>query len=187
VEDTLTVHVPDERRRDLAEIAMTGLSATEAVSVDVLGSRLMITAAIGPSSLFYAMDGVDRHGEAGEVVEDDVLADLRDSVSKEELNESGLSDLRGIVSVRRSRSGEIASACGWINWPFDIAHLCVLTHPRHRGRGFAKMVGTDAINRAETAGLIPQWRARVPASKAVARGIGMTELGTQLRISVPSS
>ncbi|MFD6391459.1 GNAT family N-acetyltransferase [Nocardia sp. NPDC055029] len=49
-----------------------------------------------------------------------------------------------------------------------------------RGQGLARATASAAVAHASAAGLLPQWRARVPQSRAVARALGFRELGAQL-------
>ncbi|MFF1837374.1 GNAT family N-acetyltransferase [Streptomyces sp. NPDC058231] len=45
-----------------------------------------------------------------------------------------------------------------------------------RGRGLARITGSATVARALAAGLLPQWRARVPSSRRVALALGFREL-----------
>ncbi|WP_437441411.1 GNAT family N-acetyltransferase [Streptomyces aureus] len=51
-----------------------------------------------------------------------------------------------------------------------------------RGRRLARHAGSAAVAHALAAGLLPQWRARPPASRRVARSLGFRELGSQLSV-----
>ncbi|MEY9931919.1 RimJ/RimL family protein N-acetyltransferase [Catenulispora sp. GP43] len=77
--------------------------------------------------------------------------------------------------------GEIIAAAGYVAWPRRTAHMAILTAPRARGRGLAKVAASSAIEHALTAGMVPQWRARVPASLRVAEALGFAEVGVQIR------
>ncbi|MFB8062391.1 GNAT family N-acetyltransferase [Kitasatospora purpeofusca] len=59
------------------------------------------------------------------------------------------------------------------------AQLGVLTAPAWRGRGLARATGSAAVRHAPAQGLLPQWRARRPASRKVAVALGFSELGSQ--------
>jgi predicted GNAT family acetyltransferase len=63
-----------------------------------------------------------------------------------------------------------------------VAQLSVLCGDRRRGRGLAGVVAAAAVAEALGEGLLPQWRARPPASRRVARRLGFRELGTQLSL-----
>jgi hypothetical protein len=70
--------------------------------------------------------------------------------------------------------------------PAGVAHVSVLTAPSHRGRGPARSVAASAVADALAAGRFPQWRARPPASRRVARALGFRELGSQLSFDLGS-
>ena len=74
------------------------------------------------------------------------------------------------------------AAAGYLTWPGGVAHLSVLTDPACRGRGLAKLAGSLATADALACGLLPQWRARVPASIRVAASLGFVSCGSQLWI-----
>jgi RimJ/RimL family protein N-acetyltransferase len=74
------------------------------------------------------------------------------------------------------------AAAGYLTWPGSVAHLSVLTDPAFRGRGLAKLAGSSATADALACGLLPQWRARVPASIRVAARLGFVSCGSQVSI-----
>jgi RimJ/RimL family protein N-acetyltransferase len=80
------------------------------------------------------------------------------------------------------RGGQVVAAAGYTTWPGRVAHLSVLTDPAHRGQGLAAQAGSAAAADALSAGLLAQWRARVPASIAVAARLGFVTCGSQLSI-----
>lgn len=183
IEDTLTITAHDDAIAETVRAAVAGLDARVALDPDVLRTRLPpIVDTLGPTSLFYLPAPLRTPGPDAEVIDVDLAGALLDAAAPEELDESGLSRATSPLSVVRDADGAVAAACGYVHWPAGLAHLCVLTHPAHRGRGLARVVGAHATARAEVEGLIPQWRARVPASQAVARAIGFEEVGTQLRL-----
>jgi len=53
-----------------------------------------------------------------------------------------------------------------------------------RGRGLARATGSATVAHALAAGLLPQWRARRPASRRVAAALGFAEMGAQLSIEL---
>jgi len=48
--------------------------------------------------------------------------------------------------------------------------------------GHARRAAAAATRQAITENLLPQWRARPPASQALARSLGLIELGAQLSL-----
>ena len=102
----------------------------------------------------------------------------------EDADESGLADATAAVSVVLDGQGTVIAACGWRVWCGTTAHLGVLTAPYVRGQGAARVAASAAVPRALAAGLLPQWRARIPASRAVAAALGFVEVGAQLSLRV---
>lgn len=74
----------------------------------------------------------------------------------------------------------VLAAAGYRHWPAATAHFSVLTAPAARGRGLARVAASAAVTHALVAGRLPQWRARVPASRRVAQSLGFEELGVQI-------
>jgi GNAT superfamily N-acetyltransferase len=79
----------------------------------------------------------------------------------------------------------------WSRWSIDyesIAHLHVVTHPRHRGRGLGRAVVAAAAEHAFDAGLLPQYqtlRENAP-SMAIARKLAVVEYGSPVHIALCS-
>jgi GNAT superfamily N-acetyltransferase len=117
------------------------------------------------------------------------LASLIKAVSREDLEESAIETITSAAYVVRD-DGEPVAACGFQRWPRRgrplIAHMCVLTHPRYRGAGLGRRVAEAALVQATTDGLIAQWRALPIASQALARSLGLIQLGAQLSVRLES-
>ena len=141
--------------------------------------------ALGPATLAYC-DVAGFHPVASSAVElvpagGSDMEGLLARVSAEDADESGLAEITSPAFVVRSGLDVIAAA-GYRAWPGDTAHVSVLTVPAERGRGLARVVATASVTHALEAGLLPQWRARLQASRRVARALGFRELGSQLSI-----
>ena len=98
-----------------------------------------------------------------------------------EVEESGLGEITSPAFAVREH-GRIAAVAGYRDWPGQVAHLSVLTAAPARGRGLARVTASAAIAHALHRGKLPQWRARPPASRHVARALGFRELGSQASI-----
>ena len=179
---TVTASVPRaDLERPVAE-ALAGLTGTDATNPDVVVPRLPPTRAmIGPAALFYPPHGFSVPELAGvdEVTRSEVEAWL-EAASQDDLEESGVDELSGTVFGSRTASGELGAVCGYRHWPNDVAHLSVLASPRHRRQGHGQRAALAAIKRAMEEELLPQWRARPLASQALARSIGLIQVGAQL-------
>jgi hypothetical protein len=168
-------------RRSLAAVPAGSLTRPEAIK-----AVLPVTEVLGPATLAYvARDGF-RPAPAHHAVEQ--LApghrDLRElvrSAGPEDADESGLEEITSPAFVVREGT-DVVAAAGYRAWPAATAHVCVLTDPHWRGRRLARQTASAAVAHALAAGLLPQWRARPPASRQVARALGFRELGSQLSV-----
>lgn len=177
-EDTLTVLVPDERSVDIMRAAFADVSPYDAVTTAFLPPHVDT---LGPADVFFATGTIDADDvDTGTLVD---IASLLDAMPPDELAETGITDATSSLSIVHVDGAPVA-ACAWQEWPHGIAHLGVLTHPEHRGQGFAQRAGRHAVRHAQGTGLVPQWRARVEASKKVARRIGLAHLATQLSVQL---
>ena len=142
---------------------------------------------LGPAELAY-LDRPDFAPRSGEPVGAVALAEITDAVAAlehdagpDDVNEVGITDATSPLFVIW-RGTTVAAVCAYRPWVGRLAHMMVLTHPDHRGRGLAQRAATEAARHALEAGLIPQWRARVRASQAVAGALGYTTVGAQLSL-----
>lgn len=153
------------------------------------GVELAVDTVLGPAQLAYvdaanfdAGSGATGGTGPAEWVSSDALRELFDAADPAEVDESGLAGIgAGRVAVVRE-DGRIVAAAGHHQWPANTAHLGLLTARDARGRGLATRVAAAATADALAAGLLPQWRARVPASQRVAAKIGYRSLGHQLSV-----
>lgn len=185
VDGTTTACVP---RRDLERpvaAVLSGLTSQEATTPEIVRPRLPPTRGVlGPAVLFYPPDGFSLAAEVPGVedVSSDDVHELFRAVSPSELDESGLLEITGRVFASRAANLDLAAVCGYRRWPNDVAHLSVLAHPRHRREGHGRRAAAAAIRRAMDEHLLPQWRARPAPSQALARNLGLIEVGAQLSL-----
>ncbi|MFD8596725.1 GNAT family N-acetyltransferase [Kitasatospora sp. NPDC059646] len=178
---------PDERRARLLRAALREHPADLAGDAERLRPLLPIGDLLGPATLSYlAPDALLPHlGTVHQLPGDDPgLRDLEQRTGVADAEESGLAGLTSPVFAVLAEDGRVLAACGYRTWPFGIAHLGVLTDPAHRARGLARRAASPAARHALAAGLLPQWRARIPASRRVAARLGFRELGTQLSLFI---
>ncbi|WP_433355801.1 GNAT family N-acetyltransferase [Microtetraspora malaysiensis] len=145
-------------------------------------------ATLGPAWLSYLdrTDFVPMNGEVEQLpVEHPAVKELIVGVDQADADEAGLDAILSDAFVVRD-AGEVVSGCGYRPWLDTAAHLSVLTAPRRRGQGHARVAASAAAVDALDRGLVPQWRARVEASRRVARALGFRELGTQLSLRLPA-
>jgi GNAT superfamily N-acetyltransferase len=138
--------------------------------------------ALGPATLAY-LDAADyRSVKVDRVVGTGGGLDaLFTAAGADDVDESGLADITS-AAFTISDGGAVVAAAGYRDWLGRAAHLSVLTAPALRGRGLAAMVASAAVADALGHGLLPQWRARIEASRRVARTLGFVELGAQVSL-----
>ncbi|MET9919257.1 GNAT family N-acetyltransferase [Streptomyces sp. NPDC006435] len=162
---------------------------------------LPVTGVLGPAALSYVSPegfrpvGTDGStgrggptGTGGPVVEQlpcdhPELRRLERSVGDDEAGEAALDEITSPAFVVREH-GRVVAAAGYRIWPGRTAHIGVLTASEARGRGLARATGSATVAHALAAGLLPQWRARLPASRRVADALGFEELGFQLSVEI---
>ena len=181
---TVTACVPRPELRAPVVAALATLEWDDVTSPEIVTARLPPTRGrLGPAALFHPPAGfrVDDARTVEEAPVDEVRS-LFEEMPADELDESGLLEAKGTLFVSRSSTGAVAAACAYRRWPNDVAHLGVVTHPAHRRQGHGRLVATGALHRAIEEGLLPQWRARPLASQALARSLGLEQMGAQLSL-----
>lgn len=183
------VTAPSEEAAARIREAVGELSPDRLTDPEALGKVLPIGEFLGPAALAYVAADDFRPVAPGELcVEqeprgraelDDVVraADVKDA------DEAGLDEITSPTYVVRA-DGQAVAAAGYRGWPTRTAHLSVLTAPAWRGKGFARATGSAAVRHALDQNLLPQWRARLPASRRVAAGLGFSELGRRLSVEL---
>ncbi|MFI9233024.1 GNAT family N-acetyltransferase [Streptomyces rimosus] len=207
------VTAPDTAVARTLRQAFSTLPADALTCADTVRSVLPVAEVLGPAVLAYVTDDAFRPvpyegGVERLSAEHPDVKDLLGAVGPADAEEKGLAEvtspvfalrMRGETSEAPDRSNDtgcpdagppLLAAAGYRHWPRDAAHLCVLTAPERRGQGLARRVASAATAHALAAALLPQWRARPPASRRVARALGFQALGRQLSVrpeSVPPS
>jgi hypothetical protein len=185
LEETVTVAVPHDGLVGAVRSALVDCPPASTTSKDVVSRLPGVVEVLGPATLFFAVDApAPVHQRRVVQASLGELEGLLAAAPSDEVAESGLLDVTSSVSIIRDDDGSVIAACGYRHWPYGIAHLCVLTQPERRGEGAARAVAATAISLALDENLLPQWRARPEASKAVARALGLAELGEQLSLRV---
>ncbi|MBK3557424.1 GNAT family N-acetyltransferase [Streptomyces sp. MBT56] len=184
VGDAALITAPTDRAANSVRSGLTVAALTDPVTVARL---LPVADTLGPAVLGYlAPDALRPVGRTAAPTtclspEHASLRALLAEAGPSDAGESGLADVTSPVFVVRDGT-EVLAAAGYEHLTRDTAHLCVLTAPDARGRGLARQVAHAATAHALAAGLLPQWRARPPASRRVARALGYREVGRQLSV-----
>ncbi|MER7705723.1 GNAT family N-acetyltransferase [Kitasatospora sp. NPDC097605] len=179
------VTAPTGDAADRVREALAGVPASALTDPGALAKALPTGRLLGPAALAYVADAGFRPLAAAGVEQlpagHPELAGLERAAGAADADEAGLDEITSPAFAVRV-DGRVAAAAGYRRWPARTAHLAVLTAPGLRGRGLARAAGSAAVRHALAQGLLPQWRARVPASRRVAAALGFAELGFQLSV-----
>ncbi|MFE7531816.1 GNAT family N-acetyltransferase [Kitasatospora sp. NPDC057542] len=180
------VTAPSEEAAARIRKAVAELPADQLTDLEAVGRALPNGEFLGPAGLAYvAAEGFrPAAAPAGLRVEEGAggyfdLGDLEQVAGTADADEAGLDEMSSPAFVVRV-DGQVVAAAGYYEWPGRAAHVGVLTAPAWRGKGLARATGSAAVRHALAQGLLPQWRARVPASRKVAVALGFSELGSQM-------
>lgn len=180
--DRLLVTVPDPALALPVQDALNLLDLAACTDPVRLGAVFDIAETLGPASLGY-LDPHEFHPvETVDVVRrpatDPGIGQLLRAVTPAEAEDSGLDSVDSTAFLVRGAGGFVSGA-GYRRWPGGAAHVSVLTALTHRGEGLGKATASAAVAAALGEGLLPQWRARLPESRAVAAALGFREFGSQ--------
>ncbi|MFG3055498.1 GNAT family N-acetyltransferase [Kitasatospora sp. NPDC048239] len=182
------VTTPSEDAAETVRDALANLPVGALAGAHSVRGVLPVARVLGPAALAYVSDDGFRSAAGGLTVEQlpgghPELRELENLAGAGDSGEAGLSEITSPAFVIREE-GEVVAAAGYRSWPSRTAHVSVLTAPAWRGQGLARATGSGAVAHALAAGLLPQWRARVPASRRVALALGFRELGAQLSVEL---
>jgi GNAT superfamily N-acetyltransferase len=189
--DAVIATAPDHETARHVEQALGGLAVASLTDLAVLSGRLHITEIRGPATLAY-LDPADFRPQPATAparpvgLDDPAFRRLLFQAGAADLEESGLAEITSPAFTVRER-GDVVAAAGYRDWPCQTAHLSILTAEPARGRGLARAAASAAVTHAISAGKLPQWRARAPASRRVALALGFRELGSQASISIATA
>jgi RimJ/RimL family protein N-acetyltransferase len=183
IASTITAVVPRPELREPVIVGLTGVTAHEATTPEIIVERLPIARAmLGPAALYYPPPGFTLESQVAEEASRQELSVLCAAVDAEEFDESGLAHIESPAFASRSSEGALAAACGYRRWANGVAHLAALTHPANRRQGHGRRAATMAIAHAIERDLLPQWRARPVASQRLAQALGLVRVGAQFSL-----
>jgi RimJ/RimL family protein N-acetyltransferase len=183
--DAAIVTAPDEHVAEAVGAAFADLSVEATVNPDAVAAVLPVAEVLGPAGLSYLSPAEFRPALAGGLlveqlpVEHSDLRELEHSAGPEDADEAALAEITSPAFVVRV-DGTAVAAAGYRAWPRRTAHISILSSPAWRGRGLGRAAASSAVAHALAEGMLPQWRARPPASRRVAAALGFRELGAQL-------
>jgi hypothetical protein len=186
---SVIVTVPSEDAAVTVRNAFAGLPVEHVADADAVCCVLPVARVLGPAALAYVSSDGFRPVSPDVLTVEQLpgghpdLRRLERLAGDDDAGEAGLDEITSPAFVVRE-AGEVVAAAGYRAWPSRTAHISVLTAPLCRGRGLARVTGSATSAHALAAGLLPQWRARVPTSLRVALALGFRELGSQLSIEL---
>jgi GNAT superfamily N-acetyltransferase len=150
--------------------------------------------AVGPAVVGYCDLGTFRPTRSSEGIRPLLPSEPHDVVAVNELRQAcssgdwdaGGSMLNADVAIGLVLSLVLVALAGYELWGERLAHIAVVTHPAHRGRGYARaVVGRLAAHILER-GLIPQYRtleSNTPSVR-VGAGLGFIPFATSMAVRV---
>ena len=184
--DAALATAPDHDTARVIEQALGDLALAAIADGGVLISRLPAAEVLGPAALAY-LDPAEFRVQSGDALAAPMSLDDPDlrrfvaAADADDVEESGIKEITTPTFAIREH-GQVVAAAGYRDWPCGTAHLSVLTASAARGRGLARAAASAAVAHAVEQGMLPQWRARPPASRRVAHALGFRELGFQVSI-----
>lgn len=141
---------------------------------------------IGPAYIGYAETVPPNPGPLARALDAGHLADaaaLREACSGSEWDHGG-SEVGEVVASGVFVDRQLAALAGYEVWDGTIAHISVVTHPAHRGKGHGRAAVADLARRAMAAGLLPQYRtlqANAPSLR-IAESLGFVHYATSVAV-----
>jgi GNAT superfamily N-acetyltransferase len=187
-EGTATVSLPPDRAEELRGL-LAGLENGCTPRKFAAALSPVATRVLGPAYVGYSTDIHGTDELARSLSDEDAKAEenLREACGEEEWDHGGSSlDLpcSGVFC-----DGQLATLAGYEMWGGTIAHLCIVTHPAYRGRGFGKNAVAHLARRALAAGLLPQYRtleANTP-SICIAEALGFQRYATSMAVRLAAA
>jgi GNAT superfamily N-acetyltransferase len=182
-EGTATVSIPPDRAEELRRLlADLKNGCTPEQFAAVLAP--VATLVLGPAYVGYTTDIRGDDSLARRLSSEDAVAveSLRKACGEEEWDHGGSSldvPCSGVFS-----DGQLAALASYETWGGTIAHLCIVTHPGFRGRGFGKSAVAHLARRALADGLLAQYRtldANAPSIR-IAESLGFQRYATSMAV-----
>ncbi len=184
IDGALVATAASERERPLLLRLLQELSTDDSWG-PICHKDSAVAEILGPASLAYVdcrafiANDAPPNVTIREPINDEVEV-LARSVPIDDVEESGI--VACTTTLVCVNDGVVLAASGFREWPGDIVHMSVLVATSARGRGLGTFVASAATRTALDAGMIPQWRARPPASRAIAAKLGYAQLGQQVSV-----
>jgi GNAT superfamily N-acetyltransferase len=182
-EGTATVSIPPGRAAELRGL-LSGLEngctpEQFAAALDPVATRVLGPAYVGYANVIRGDDALARslRDEDAAAVES-----LRQACGEEEWAHGGSS--LDVPCSGVFHDGQLAALAGFETWGSTLAHLCIVTHPSFRGRGFGKSAVAHLARRALADGLLAQYRtldSNAPSIR-IAEALGFQRYATSMAV-----
>ena len=175
---------------DIIRNATYGQTQDAIFDVAFVGRALTgrIDRVLGPTYLGYldALDSDRQDPNVRLLSRNDIgaLNDLRESVTAQDLEYSGLDPDQLIVIAGYFIDGMLVSAAGYKVWGGQIAHIGVLTREDARGAGYGRACVRGIAAHAIEQGLIAQYQALYENTRslAIARSLGFEDYAARIYV-----
>jgi GNAT superfamily N-acetyltransferase len=183
-----TVPIPPDRAEELRGL-LVGLESGCTPEQFAAALTPVATLVLGPAYVGYTTDIRGDDALARSLSEEDAASveSLRLACGEEEWGHGGSSldvPCSGVFC-----DGQLAALAGYETWGGTIAHLCIVTHPGFRGRGFGKSAVAHLARRALADGLLAQYRtldANAPSIR-IAEALGFQRYATSMAVRLTST
>jgi GNAT superfamily N-acetyltransferase len=189
--DSTILSVPREHLSTIQNNAQSfsGRTIFESSALVEVTRPLQVERVIGPCFVGY-LDGPALAIHKGDQVKsiDDPMSDPRVAQLRNNCGDDwetgGIELDSGSPVFGYFLDGALSAAASYEVWGGIIAHLCVVTAPNGRRKGFGKAVAAAATADAITRGLIPQWRtleSNIPSLR-IANALGFDEFASHYAV-----
>jgi GNAT superfamily N-acetyltransferase len=183
------ISLPSEYAESLRPIVLN-LSSNFSLEDLARALRPIASAVIGPAFIGYTDDiSQPSHPARALTLEDATAVDSLRAACGETEWERGGSNISVNPASGVFIGDKLAALAAYEVWGGTIAHISVITHPEHRGRGFGTAAVTHLSARALAAGLLPQYRTLDGNQPSIrlAKSIGFVRYATSLAIRLHSA
>lgn len=190
------VSLPPELMPELADLARAWTTLDVADPTNLVWPisdrcRRQVERVVGPAFIgYWTLDvlGSESESVARQVASPEAILRLQAACDPLEWRHGGGDATSAVHFGIFEPGGELSALAGYQVWNESIAHLHVVTHPRHRGRGLGRAVVAAAAEHAFDAGLLPQYRTlrENAPSMAIARKLGFVDYGSSVYIALSS-
>jgi GNAT superfamily N-acetyltransferase len=181
------ISLPADTTDVLADLAQSW-SASDVADAGLLERQLApicprtVEEVIGPASIGYGSpDSLDLRDAtlARPFDSPAAIRRLQEACQGEEWDHGGSDPHPGRTFGVFGQADELVALSGYEVWNDSIAHISIVTHPLHRGRGHGRAAVALAAQHALAAGLLPQYRTlrRNTSSMTIAKHLGFIEYG----------